>query len=442
MTMSQLKYTELLKNYKNPDEIRKRIKERYWESYKQKKDAYRTKHGLENFKETKKIKKKISYGLYSEIAREFGCQPNTVKKFAHRKNPRALDKTPKNIVVVNPVPEDIHYFICAVKIWYKRYIGASKIQGYVQTVFKRKLAVDTINNHLKKEGLFQPKRKRLKAYEKKRLGERWIDKYREKHKPFRRIQIDLKDMIDIPHLKPLIQARIFPRYLHVAKDVVSGMVFLSLSREKSHIASCRFVALVLHHLSFNDVPLCEVAIQTDNGSEFIQSIFAKFESHFQYLIEKVANAEYRRIPVGKKEYNGSVENFNKYVEYEFLALEDFDNNLDLTVKKFYSYQVDYNTERIYDYGLKKQTPLSYLKGHDQRINTAIAYFPVCVLDQDFRDIDKRLTPEYYQKLKLLKTNKVLYNNFKHQTLHDVGGLFTRIKSSKMTPRGLLIHHLK
>jgi|GEM_PF-4584958 len=281
MTMSQLKYTELLKNYKNPDEIRKRIKERYWESYEQKKDAYRAKHGLENFKETKKIKKKISYGLYSEIAREFGCQPNTVKKFAHRKNPRALDKTPKNIVVVNPVP------------------------------------------------------------------------------------------------------------------------------------------------------LCEVAIQTNNGSEFIQSIFAKFESHFQYLIEKVANAEYRRIPVGKKEYNSSVENFNKYVEYEFLALEDFDNNLDLTVKKFYSYQVDYNTERIYDYGLKKQTPLSYLKGHDQRINTAIAYFPVCILDQDFRDLDKRLTPEYYQKLKLLKTNKVLYNNFKHQTLRDVGGLFNCNNVSSM-----------
>ena len=124
-------------------------------------------------------------------------------------------------------------------------------------------------------------------------------------------------MIDISHLKPLIQAKIFPRYLHVAKDVISGMVFLSLSFEKSHIASCRFVALVLHHLSFNGIPLCDVVIQTDNGNEFIQSIFAKFESHFQYLIEKVSGATYRSIPVGKKEYNGSVENFNRFVEYEF-----------------------------------------------------------------------------------------------------------------------------
>jgi|GEM_PF-4428042 len=46
-----------------------------------------------------------------------------------------------------------------------------------------------------------------------------------------------------------------------------------------------------------------------------------------------------------------------------------------------------------------------------------------ILRQDFRNFDKRLTPEYYQKPKLLKTNKVLYNNFKHQSLHDVGGLF-------------------
>ena len=42
-----------------------------------------------------------------------------------------------------------------------------------------------------------------------------------------------------------------------------------------------------------------ITIQTDNGAEFIGCIF-----------KKLYHSKHQTIPVGKKEYNGSVENFH------------------------------------------------------------------------------------------------------------------------------------
>ena len=51
-------------------------------------------------------------------------------------------------------------------------------------------------------------------------------------KPFEKIQIDLKELKDIPQYYPFI-SKGFPKYQFSAREVRTGMTFLSYGYEKS-----------------------------------------------------------------------------------------------------------------------------------------------------------------------------------------------------------------
>ncbi|MGB9721771.1 MAG: hypothetical protein ACPL28_09875 [bacterium] len=93
--------------------------------------------------------------------------------------------------------------------------------------------------------------------------------------------------------------------------------------EFSLINSMRFVWLLLCHLEFFGVKTSEVIIQTDNGPEFIGMVYAKRDSGFSALVERIFKGVHRTIPVRTPRFIGAVENFHDRIEDEFYDIERF-----------------------------------------------------------------------------------------------------------------------
>jgi transposase InsO family protein len=195
----------------------------------------------------------------------------------------------------------------------RRYsIGQDRIQLELLKRYDIKVSTSTINRIMHEHGLIK---RALKKHQKKMN----ITKYRKKLKALRDWQIDVKDLIDIPNIFALIKLGILPRYQYSAKDVVTGVSFFCYA--------FKFAQAILEHLKGYGINLREITFQTDNGSEFIGCIFKKKPSGFTELVEKVYLARHQTIPVGRKEYNGSVESFHARIEKEFYDIETFNFEL-------------------------------------------------------------------------------------------------------------------
>ena len=81
--------------------------------------------------------------------------------------------------------------------------------------------------------------------------------------------VDTKDLKDIPHYWPQMEALKLPRYQFTAREVRSGLMFLGFSNEKSATSACLFARLLCEHLRNCGLDLKKTKFQTDNGSEFI-----------------------------------------------------------------------------------------------------------------------------------------------------------------------------
>lgn len=109
-------------------------------------------------------------------------------------------------------------------------------------------------------------------------------------------QLDVKSLEDIPSVYPLVARKIFPRYQYSVKDIVMTTTFIGYAYENFLVNATRFVALFLSHFICYRPHLSQITIQTDNGSEFIGSIFAKEDSLFTHVIERTFGATHITIP--------------------------------------------------------------------------------------------------------------------------------------------------
>lgn len=126
------------------------------------------------------------------------------------------------------------------------------------------------------------------------------------------------------------------------------------------------------------INLREITFQTDNGSEFIGCIFKKKPSGFTELVEKVYLARHQTIPVGRKEYNGSVESFHARIEKEFYDIETF-NSLGEFLSKTWTFELYWNLERE---NLKlKKTPFQIVKEKCAIYDPGIVNFQPFILDE-------------------------------------------------------------
>jgi len=228
-------------------------------------------------------------------------------------------------------------------------------------------------------------KKRRKKYQKKKQ----ISEYRKKLKALRDFQIDVKDLIDIPNIYALVYSGIIPRFEYTAKDVVTGTTFLAYAYEQIEINSIRFGQAIFEHLGRFGIHSSEITFQTDNGSEFIGCIFKKEPSAFTEMVEKTYHGKHQTIPVGKKEYLGSVESFHDRIEDEFYDIETF-NSLSEFLGKAWSFILYWNLDRE-NLELKK-TPFRLIKEKCHILDPGIANFQPFILDEM-----KTLWPDYLQK---------------------------------------------
>lgn len=161
---------------------------------------------------------------------------------------------------------------------------------------------------------------------------------------FQQISADTKDLDDIPHYWPQMQAHGLPAVQYTAREVRSGLQFLAYASQRSAQASELFAQRIQTHLERCGVNLKDVTWQTDNGSEFIGELQADgSRSHFPAAVTYFGS-QHERIPPGAHTYQSDVETVHRLVEDEFFDLEIFSSRAEF-LGKASLYQLYFNLAR-------------------------------------------------------------------------------------------------
>ena len=318
--MLEFSYCEALNQMKNPYNIRLRLV----------KHAQR--HGI------------------SSAARRFDTTRKTVRKWFGRFGLEGLDglqdrsRRPKHSP--NKLSEAIEQEIIAIR---KRlpYLGAYRIR-YEHGI---KASEGAIHRVLRDAGLVRKRRK--KHHKQQDLRE-----YKKRFAPFEKIQVDLKELKDIVHYYPYLHDN-YPKYQFSARDMRTGVTFVSYGYEKSTINVGFFVLYVCQHLANMGVDLSKVEWQSDNGAEFVGPTNRKRGQTFYEDIVDQFGCKRSRIPPRQCTYNSDVEAMHRLIEDEFYDLEDYDSQKQFLCKAF-TYMLYFNYRRRFRYKYGK-TPMEILK---------------------------------------------------------------------------------
>ena len=240
----------------------------------------------------------------------------------------------------------------------------------------------------RKHGLL---RKQYKKAEKKKD----LRAIKAKYKPFEKIQIDVKELRDIPNYlvqslelglkrqKELPNPHGLPMYQYTARDIKTGALFVSLAYGHNRHNSSIFVDRVLTHLKrYGITPRI---IQTDNGSEFVNTRNALDKTLFTQTVEHNNTTEHRRIPPGAKTWQSDVETSHRIIEYEFYDIVKATSDTNM-ITKLRAYQWGFNVMRKNGYKGNK-TPLEIIREEDNKnyatLSKEILDFPTCILDEKF-----------------------------------------------------------
>ena len=147
-----------------------------------------------------------------------------------------------------------------------------------------------------------------------------------------------------------------PKYQYTARDVKTGAMFLGFGDSYCVPYSEIFVTKLLEHLDKHGIPLEEVDIKTDNGSEFSGNLDDPDRGFVKTVEEMGANHIF--IPPNTPNANADVETSHRYIEDEFYDLEQFEDREDF-YRKVLTYQYFWNIGRI-NLNRDKQTPLEIL----------------------------------------------------------------------------------
>jgi len=237
--------------------------------------------------------------------------------------------------------------------------------------------------------------KRWKKHKKKQD----LRKIKEKLKPFEKIQIDTKELRDIPNYWPYMQKRKLPKYQFTARDVKTGALFFSFSHSKSATNSAAFCAYLLEHLKRFGIDINKVKIQTDNGTEFVGNWRPNSFAPFNYLIEEIYKAVHERIPPSAPTYNSDVETSHARIEEELYDIEEFEDLSILKIKAF-SYQVYFNLIRPNTYR-KEMSPLQIIEKEKGPINPYLLVLQPIVLE--------KYAHLYFNKVKKHQSSRPLHH---------------------------------
>jgi len=280
----------------------------------------------------------------SAAARAFHTTRKTVYKWLNRYRVQGLDglleksRAPKRHP--HQIPEELEQCIIAIRLKHP-YLGPYRLKHE----YHIPCSEGAIYRVIKQAGLTRARKRKYKV-------KRDLRKLKASMKPLEKIQVDVKELCDIPRYYPYLLAG-YPGYEFTARDVRTGMSFICFAHEKNATNAALFAELLCGHLKTCGVDLTQVEIQTDNGSEFVVPYNSKNPSSafqrspFEKIIDKY-KLNRSRIPPGQKTYNSDVEAFHRLIEDEFFDLEDYDSKKEL-LSKSYTYMQYFNLLRVNRY---------------------------------------------------------------------------------------------
>jgi transposase len=230
---------------------------------------------------------------------------------------------------------------------------------------------EAIRRILREHGLVV--RRRKKHQRKKDLRE--VKKH---WKLFGQFTVDTKELKDIPHYWPQMQARKLPRYQFTAREVRSGLMFLGYAQEQTAANACLFASALCQHLQNCGVDPTGIRFQTDNGHEFIGCTRQDgSRDGFEKTVRGFGGI-HKRIPIKAWSYNSDVETVHATIENEFFDLETFADLRDFH-QRIASYQAWYNVLRP-NFNKDRQSPWQIIRALRPQTNLMLARLPPLMLD--------------------------------------------------------------
>ena len=192
------------------------------------------------------------------------------------------------------------------------------------------------------------------------------------------ISADTKDLDDIPHYWPQMQARGLPLIQYTAREVRSGLQFLAFAQHRSPGASALFAYRIQSHLQACGVDLPNLVWQTDNGGEFIGALEPDgSRSGFPRAVT-FFGSQHARIPPAAHTYQSDVETVHRLIEDEFYDLESFRSRREFLAKACV-YQCYFNLVRPNSHK-GDLSPWQIIQQLDPRLSLKLCLLPPVFLD--------------------------------------------------------------
>jgi transposase len=346
------------------------IEIKYYEAYREMKNSYDTRFQLVRF---------VLENNVSRAAQQFGTTRKTVRKWLGRylQEGRSglIDRTRRPHYSPSKLAQDEAERILAIRRR-QPYLGALRIK----TEHDICASPATIHRVIRSAGLIRPRKHKSQV-------KRDLRAVKAQMRAFEKIQIDLKDLSDIPRYYPYLRQN-YPKYQITARDVRTGLMYLGYAYEKTTTNVAVFTYYLGQHLLRCGVDLSQVVWQSDNGTEFIGPWNQKHkQTLYQQIIQRL-NSESIQIPVGRKTYNSDVEAAHRLIEDEFYDMEDYRNPGDLLSKAF-TYSIYFNYKRKFRYKNMK-SPIEILSDlkPPKIIPETIGILPPIIADHHLHTITK------------------------------------------------------
>ena len=165
-------------------------------------------------------------------------------------------------------------------------------------------------------------------------------------RPFEKVQIDTKELRDIPRYAKHMRQNGLPRYEYTARDLRTGAAWFAFADANNSFNAALFAGYVLGHLKRFGVALNRMTVQTDNGSEFIGHIEKRHggPSLFEEVVKHYTGRDPVRIFPGAKTSQSDVEAFHGLIESELYEVENLSSE-PLLLGRAWTYQVYFNRFR-------------------------------------------------------------------------------------------------
>lgn len=319
--------------------------------------------------------KLVEYAVEQGIkgaAKHFSCSRNTVRKWLRRwqkEGPKGLrnrSRRPKHSP--NKTPKELEDEVMELRKRLKKISGRR-----LRMEFGIPLQPSTIYRIYAAHGVI---RKPWKKHRKKQD----LRAIKQKLRIFEKIQIDIKDLSDVPQYYESFRRGQLPRYQFTARDVKSGALFVSYGKTKDLGNAATFCAYLLAHLKRMGIDVRQVGIQTDNDGAFVGNWRPGSFSSFTYVIEAIYRGLHMRIPPAAPTYNSDVETAHARIEEELFDIEDIDDAYDLICKSW-SYQVYFNLIRP-NSNKNYQTPLKIIAEEFGSVDPELLTLPPIILDDN------------------------------------------------------------